>query len=226
MSVGLRSVGLAAALAAFAAPGPLSSASAEEVRRAAPAVPLVSMLSDEDYPAAAIRSGQQGAVSFRLSIDAAGRVSGCAVLVSSGSESLDSTTCRLMTTRVRFSPAENSSGKPVADTYEGRIVWRLPAAPSERFDLPERPSAAIRLWSACAEGETAKLALSSLAAPEIAGRAFQACAGLEERIVRESEEAKMGLHVQEFVQALKDDFAARLGPRLEEVRWVLGREGQ
>ncbi|HET9640545.1 MAG TPA: energy transducer TonB [Allosphingosinicella sp.] len=227
MSPAFRPVGIALALAALSVPGPLSTAWAKEGRRAAPSVPLVSVLSDEDYPSTAIRNGEQGSVSFRLSITAAGRVSGCDILVSSGSAALDSTTCRLMATWVGFRPAEDGSGKPVADTYEGQIVWRLPASPAGRIDLPERPGAAIGLWSDCADGEAARLALSSLAAAEIAERAFRACRGLEERLVRELVEAGIeGLNAPRTVQALKDDYSERLGPRLAQVRSQLGPRGK
>ena len=215
----LRTGGIAGVLAAAAAVVPLSGAAAAEPRKPEPAVPLVSVLSDSDYPAEAIRAGEQGMVVFRLAVGADGRVSGCEVMASSGSESLDSTTCRLMTTRVGFRPATDSAGKAVAGSYEGRIAWRLPAGPRGRIDLPDRPGAAIGLWSACADGEAAKLALSALGTAEIAGRAFAACAALEERIAREIAEAKVeGLDVDRIRQALRDDFTANLRPRLEQTR--------
>lgn len=226
MTPNLWPLGFAAALAALAAPGPLSPASAEEGRRAEPVVSPVSLLSDADYPVEAIRSGQQGAVAYRLAIGADGRVSGCDVLASSGSATLDSTTCRLMTTRVRFHPAANAVGEPVADTYEGRIVWRLPASPGGRIDLPQRSNAAIGLWSACADGEAARLALSSLGAAEIADRAFQVCRELETRFVRELVEAKIeGLNAPRTAQAIRDDYSTRLVMRLEHIRTVLGPRG-
>lgn len=88
---------------------------------------LGSLFSDEDYPASAVRSGESGATGFRLEVGANGRVTNCTVTASSGSSALDSTTCRLLRSRARFSPATDSSGGTTSDSVSGRIVWRLPA---------------------------------------------------------------------------------------------------
>jgi protein TonB len=87
---------------------------------------LASYVSDEDYPAAAIRAEDQGTTRFRLSIGSDGRVTECTITSSSGSSALDSTTCRLMKQRARFTPARDSSGKAVGDTVGGGIRWVLP----------------------------------------------------------------------------------------------------
>jgi TonB family protein len=87
---------------------------------------LPSLFSSDDYPAAAVRAGEQGAVGFRLEVDKAGRVAGCAITASSGSAALDATTCRLLSARARFTPARDRKGRPVADSLTGRIVWKLP----------------------------------------------------------------------------------------------------
>jgi protein TonB len=88
---------------------------------------LASLFSDEDYPASALRSSESGATGFRLEVGSNGRVTNCTVTSSSGSSALDSTTCRLLRSRARFSPATDSSGAATSDSYSGRIVWRLPA---------------------------------------------------------------------------------------------------
>ncbi len=88
---------------------------------------LGSLFSDEDYPTSAVRAGESGATSFRLEVGANGRVTNCTVTSSSGSSALDSTTCRLLRSRARFSPATDSTGANTSDTVTGRIVWRLPA---------------------------------------------------------------------------------------------------
>jgi TonB family protein len=87
---------------------------------------LVSLFSSDDYPAAAVRAGEQGAVGFRLEIDKAGRVAGCAITSSSGSAALDSTTCRLLAARARFTPARDRKGRAATDSVNGRIIWRIP----------------------------------------------------------------------------------------------------
>lgn len=86
-----------------------------------------SLFSDEDYPASAIRAGEQGIVRYRLDIGPNGRVTSCTITASSGSAALDSTTCRLLRSRARFTPARDSSGQPVNDTADGAITWRLPS---------------------------------------------------------------------------------------------------
>jgi protein TonB len=87
---------------------------------------LASYVSDDDYPQDAIRNEQQGTTGFRLEVGPDGRVTNCTVTSSSGSSSLDSTTCRLMRSRARFTPATDSSGGKTSDSVAGRIQWRLP----------------------------------------------------------------------------------------------------
>src|SRR5436853_829387 len=63
---------------------------------------LASLLSDEDYPAAARAAHEQGMVEFTLDVGPNGRVMGCTVTRGSGSALLDATTCRLVRSRARF----------------------------------------------------------------------------------------------------------------------------
>jgi protein TonB len=87
---------------------------------------LASYITDDDYPQDAIRNEQQGTTGFRLDIGPDGRVTNCTVTSSSGSSSLDNTTCRLLRSRARFTPATDSSGSKTSDTQSGRIRWQLP----------------------------------------------------------------------------------------------------
>ena len=87
---------------------------------------LASYVSNEDYPQDAIRNGDQGRTSFVLTVGTNGRVTGCSVTSSSGSNSLDRATCRILTSRARFTPAHDSSGNPVSDKVSGTIRWVLP----------------------------------------------------------------------------------------------------
>jgi protein TonB len=87
---------------------------------------LASYVSSADYPDAALRAEQQGMTRFRLLVGPDGRVTDCIVTGSSGSSSLDATTCRLMKSRARFTPARDSSGKPTTDTVANAIRWVLP----------------------------------------------------------------------------------------------------
>jgi protein TonB len=86
---------------------------------------LQGLISSDDYPESAIRNNETGRVTVRLSIGTNGRVTGCDVIGSSGSRALDSTTCRVLTSRARFNPARSSDGSPTTDTYTQSIVWQL-----------------------------------------------------------------------------------------------------
>jgi protein TonB len=83
------------------------------------------LISNDDYPASALRAEEEGTTGFRLSIGANGRVTNCQITSSSGSSALDSATCRLLTSRARFTPARDSTGSPTTDTHTARIVWRI-----------------------------------------------------------------------------------------------------
>lgn len=88
---------------------------------------LASYIQDSDYPDAAIRNEEQGTTGFSLQVGPDGRVTNCTVTSSSGSSSLDSTTCRVMRARARFTPAKDQNGNPISDSTSGRIRWVLPA---------------------------------------------------------------------------------------------------
>jgi protein TonB len=86
---------------------------------------LASLISNDDYPASALRAEEEGVTGFRLTVGPNGRVTACSVTSSSGSGALDSATCRLLTARARFTPARDSSGNATTDTVAARIVWRI-----------------------------------------------------------------------------------------------------
>lgn len=87
---------------------------------------LASYVSDEDYPSNAVRNEEQGTTRFRLAVGPDGKVKECTVTSSSGSSALDSTTCRLMKQRARFTPARNNRDEPTSDTVTNAIRWVLP----------------------------------------------------------------------------------------------------
>jgi protein TonB len=87
---------------------------------------LAGLISTDDYPSDALRNQQTGTVRVRLDVSSGGRVTGCSVVSSSGVPSLDSATCRLLTSRARFTPARDSNGNPTSDTVTSpAIVWRI-----------------------------------------------------------------------------------------------------
>ena len=92
-------------------------------------IDIGSWFTASDYPPAARRQGAEGAVGYRIDVDAAGRPVGCQVTQSAG-PALDQPTCDLLIRRSHFRPAVDASGKAIAGSYTGRIRWKLPAEPA------------------------------------------------------------------------------------------------
>jgi protein TonB len=86
---------------------------------------LQGLIRDDDYPSSALDREEQGTVSVSLSIGTNGRVSACSIVSSSGSRTLDSTTCRILTSRAKFTPARDSTGAVTTGTVPARITWRI-----------------------------------------------------------------------------------------------------
>ena len=87
---------------------------------------LASYVSDDDYPASALRSEDEGTTGFRLTVGPDGRVTNCTVTSSSGSTALDTATCRILRSRARFTPARDNTGQPTTDTRQPAASrWRI-----------------------------------------------------------------------------------------------------
>lgn len=80
------------------------------------------------YPAEAVRNKEQGRTVARVEVDAKGTPSTCSVVVSSGSASLDARTCEIAIASLRFNPARDRGGTPIAAPYTLPVRWVLPAA--------------------------------------------------------------------------------------------------
>jgi protein TonB len=85
------------------------------------------LITEPDYPVAAVQAMQQGTVRFRVDVNAQGRVTNCTILRSSGSSILDATTCQLMQRRARFTPATDANGNPAPASLDEQYTWKLPA---------------------------------------------------------------------------------------------------
>ncbi|HEY0014482.1 MAG TPA: TonB family protein [Allosphingosinicella sp.] len=103
-----------------------SAARAALQRKPERAGPDVSWINSEDYPPAALRRSSSGEVVVRLTVNADGRVSECAVAVSSGDADLDATSCRLFVLRGRYAPALDAGGRPTAASSVEAVIWTLP----------------------------------------------------------------------------------------------------
>ena len=86
---------------------------------------LQGLIRSDDYPENAIQNEEQGTVTVVLTVGTNGRVAECSVASSSGSRSLDSTTCRVLRSRAKFTPAQDSSGNPTTGTVRQAIKWVL-----------------------------------------------------------------------------------------------------
>jgi TonB family protein len=217
-----------AAAAAAALPTALASAASAaptaEPKRAVAPSGLGTLFSEDDYPEEALAKREEGTVAFRITVGVDGRVSDCTVAGSSGSELLDTATCRILGERARFLPARNAAGQPVTDTHSGRIRWVLPD--EDRF--PPALNAATELWFACTSGEAAKLALSDLDAAAVATRVFAACAPLEQRVAAELAKAKFpASEAATMMLSSRHGVLATLPARLTEWRAALeGKEAE
>jgi TonB family protein len=145
---------------------------APPAHRAAPvAGSLVSLITTDDYPNAALRNEEQGTVAVALEVDPKGNVSSCTVTTSSGSDSLDTSTCRLMIERAHFTPAHDRRGRAVRDIYAQKITWRISAGSSR----DPRLDAAAQAWVDCLLAEARRQASGADSAERVADRAFAAC---------------------------------------------------
>lgn len=84
---------------------------------------LQGLFSNDDYPSSAIDNNEQGTVTVTLTIGPSGRVTGCRP--SGGPSSLQSATCRIVSARARFSPAQDANGNPTTSSYTQAIRWQL-----------------------------------------------------------------------------------------------------
>jgi len=101
---------------------------------------VVSLFSYDDYPTEALRNGEEGTVIVDLIIRTDGRPRACRIIRSSGHPTLDLATCNIMLRRARFSPARDSNGNPVEDTFRTPPVsWRLVEEPAPQPEPAPAP---------------------------------------------------------------------------------------
>jgi protein TonB len=72
-----------------------------------------------------LRREEEGTVGVAVTIGANGRVTGCSVTRSSGSERLDSAACQGMQRYARFNPAKDRNGNPTNGSFATSITYRL-----------------------------------------------------------------------------------------------------
>lgn len=114
--------GMAIVLALAAAQGD----AADVEKGMAPATNPGSWVTNDDYPASAMREEREGTTGFKLTIGADGLPIGCDIVAPSGHVDLDALTCQLIMQRARFTPGRNARGEAVGGTYSNRIRWQIP----------------------------------------------------------------------------------------------------
>jgi periplasmic protein TonB len=110
----------------FGIPGPTPSASPFDPVGAKARGNPGQWVTNDDYRPRWIRESLTGKASFTLSIDASGKVTGCAITRSTGHAVLDTATCNLVSKRARFDAARDGNGKPVSGSFSGTITWNIP----------------------------------------------------------------------------------------------------
>ena len=118
---------LAMLLLVAAADGMQESAGAPQA--AEPMKPVTnpgSWVTPADYPPASLRDEKEGVTGFRLTVGPDGLPRRCEIVASSGSEELDTATCRLIMQRARFETQRDDKGVRVGGTYSNRIRWQIP----------------------------------------------------------------------------------------------------
>lgn len=78
-----------------------------------------------DYPLVAARLGISGATRVTVVVGSDGSVIQCSVTQGSGNAVLDHVTCETFEEDVKFTPARDAAGRPVASVYKTRVSWRV-----------------------------------------------------------------------------------------------------
>jgi len=83
-------------------------------------------LTQDDYPAEAVRLRLEGTTVARWIIGTDGRVKKCLVTERSDHPGLDAVVCKMLGERGRYSPARDANGRPIESRAGRRVVWKLP----------------------------------------------------------------------------------------------------
>ncbi|MBK9431669.1 MAG: TonB family protein [Sphingomonadales bacterium] len=105
-----------------------------------------------DYPVRALAEQREGTTKFRLDVDASGKVTACQITGSSGHADLDEATCKNITRRGRFYPAQDKKGNAIAGNWGSSVRWVIPETVSmvmptqANLSFPRSPQL-LKPWS-------------------------------------------------------------------------------
>ena len=85
---------------------------------------LISNIPDSQYARLAATGIQSGAVGVVILVGSSGQVSNCRIARSSGQPSIDALVCKLTLDYVRFEPARDPAGRPIAQDITYFPSWR------------------------------------------------------------------------------------------------------
>jgi TonB family protein len=85
---------------------------------------LARSVTTDNYPARAFDFHEEGKATAVYVVGLNGKATGCRIVISSHSSSLDEATC-LAVSRARFTPAIGLDGRPMASTEATSINWRI-----------------------------------------------------------------------------------------------------
>lgn len=96
-----------------------------------PPIHIKGRLKDSDYPQIEGETGISGTVSVRYLVEADGKVSECEITRSSGSRTLDDTTCRLIRERFVFRPSRDRNGHAIPALIVENHTWIIHDEPPQ-----------------------------------------------------------------------------------------------
>lgn len=84
------------------------------------------LVSSDDYPSEALSRNERGTVVYSVEVTETGRPRDCQIVSSSGSPSLDQTTCRVILERARFIAASDGAGGRKRARTTSQFRWESP----------------------------------------------------------------------------------------------------
>lgn len=100
-----------------------------------PSAPQGHWLTNDDYPALALRLHHQGVATVELTVDTHGELANCRTAIGTGYAELDQATCDIIIrARAHYAPAKDDAGQRIGYVYRLRFRWVLPGS-----QLPPSP---------------------------------------------------------------------------------------
>ena len=109
-------------------PAEQSASSSSKARPVQPVGNPAGWVTQDDYPAEALKNRLEGSSNFTITVDTQGSVESCSAV--GPFESLNVTTCDLIRERGRFTPARDALGRPIKAAWSRTVRWKIPEGTS------------------------------------------------------------------------------------------------